>query len=263
MKAENRSRRWRCLCAYDGTEFNGWQKQKNQESVQNKIEHSLALIFERPIRTIGAGRTDAGVHAVGQVFHFDAAWKHPPNALLQALRVSLPQGISPRKIEPVSSRFHAHLSSKGKRYLYRVCKGWAMPDVDRYVHSMKDRRLDFTAMNDAAQCFIGTHDFAAFSANRGNGDEEPTVRSLWRSEWRERGNEIHYITEGGGYLYKMVRSMVGAMLDVGLGRIVPEEISQILQTSQRTARVVSAPAKGLRMDKVFYRLPRRAQLIGE
>ena len=260
MKTTADLRRWRCLCAYDGTGFNGWQKQTNRESVQDKIEESLEKIFGQPIRTIGAGRTDAGVHAVGQVFHFDGAWNHPAQALLQALRSSLPTGISPRKVDQVSPRFHAHLSAKGKRYQYRICLGWAMPEVDRYVHSMKGRKLDLPAMKDAARRFLGTHDFASFSANRGNGDEEPTVRTVWRSEWRQRGEELHFITEGGGYLYKMVRSMVGAMMDVGLGRIAPGEISMILKESKRTARVVSAPARGLRMEKVFYRLPKLAHL---
>ena len=252
--------RWRCLCAYDGTDFNGWQKQTNRKAVQDKIELCLADIFGRPVRTIGAGRTDAGVHADGQVFHFDATWKHSSRALLQALRVSLPPGISLRKVEPASPRFHAHLSARGKRYRYRICRGWAMPDQDRYVYSLKDRSIDLQAMKQASSHFIGTHDFAAFAANRGNGDMEPTVRKLWRSEWlKKKDNEYHYVTEGTGYLYKMVRSMVGAMLDVGLGRIDPDEIGEILQTSKRTARVVSAPAKGLRMERVFYRLPRQSE----
>ncbi len=115
-------------------------------------------------------------------------------------------------------------------------------------------------MQEAASHFVGTHDFAAFSVNRGKGDDEPTTRRLWRSQWREYGGELQYVTEGTGYLYKMVRSMVGSMIDVGLGRIKPEEIPVILKTKKRTALVVSAPAKGLRMEKVFYRLPRHANL---
>jgi len=252
------SQRWRCVCAYDGTEFKGWQKQTNGEAVQNKIEDALSGIFGLSVRTIGAGRTDAGVHARAQVFHFDGSWRHGSNALLQALRVSLPMGISPRKIEPVSANFHAHLSARGKRYLYRICKGWAMPADDRYVLSMKGRSLHLEVMRQAASYFLGTHDFAAFAANRGNGDNEPTVRKVWRMEWRDQGGELHLITEAEGYLYKMVRSMVGTMLDVGLGRVEPREIPEILKTKKRTARVVSAPAKGLCMEKVFYRLPKLA-----
>ena len=250
--------RWKCLCAYDGTEFNGWQKQPNREAVQDKIEDVLQTIFGYRIRTIGAGRTDAGVHANGQVFHFDASWKHGADALLQAFRVSFPIGISPRKVESVDHRFHAHLSARGKRYRYRICKGWAMPKDDRFVHSMKGRPLCLDLMQEAALQFVGTHDFAAFAASRGNKDKEPTVKKLWRMECKEVGKEIHLTTEAEGYLYKMVRSMVGAMIDVGLGRITPNEIEEILLTKVRTAKVVSAPAKGLSMEKVFYRLPKLA-----
>jgi tRNA pseudouridine38-40 synthase len=134
-----------------------------------------------------------------------------------------------------------------------------MPEKDRFVHSMKGRTLQLDRMKEAASFFLGTHDFAAFAANRGHGEKEPTVRKLWRSEWRVQGGELHFITEAKGYLYKMVRSMTGAMIDVGLGRMEPSEISEILLSSKRTGRVVSAPARGLSMEKVFYRLPKLAR----
>jgi len=260
MTLEVKLSRWRCLCAYDGTVFNGWQKQPDRGSVQDKIEECLEAIFRQPVRTVGSGRTDAGVHARGQVFHFDARWKHSAHALLQSLRVSLPSEISPRKIDPVPAKFHAHLSAKGKRYVYRICKGWAMPDQNRYVISMKDRPLDLESMREAAVHFLGTHDFSSFSANRGKGDEESPVKRLWRVEWREKGNELNLIIEGGGFLYKMVRSIAGAMIDVGQGKIKPQEIPAILSSATRTARVVSAPAQGLSLEKVFYQLPAKARI---
>ena len=114
-----------------------------------------------------------GVHVIQPGFSFDATWNHPTQALASPTGVSFPTGISPRKVEPVGSRFHALLSAKGKRYQYRICKGWAMPQADRFVHSMKDRKLDLSAMMDAADRFVGTHDFAAFSANRGMGRMSP------------------------------------------------------------------------------------------
>lgn len=260
MSSDFEASRWRCLCAYDGTNFNGWQKQVGKGSIQDKIEDSLASIFQNPVRTVGSGRTDAGVHARAQVFHFDARWKHSAHALLQAMRVLLPSTISPRNIDAVPKSFHAHLSARGKRYVYRICRGWAMPDQNPYVLSMKDRSLNLDAMNQASAHFLGTHDFSSFSANRGCGDHEPPVKSLWRVEWKERGNELHFIVEGGGFLYKMVRSMVGAMIDVGLEKISPREIAQILKNCKRTERVVSAPAKGLSLEKVFYRTPKLANL---
>ncbi len=258
MTENSCSERWRCLCAYDGTDFNGWQKQPDGQSVQDKIEQALKTVFRRSVRTIGAGRTDAGVHAREQVFHFDAHWVHTPEALLHSLRRSLPEAISPRRIERVGSKFHALLSARGKRYRYRVCKGWALPEFDRVCHSMRDRGMNLGAMREASKRFIGTHDFSSFSANRRCGDQESPVKTVWRADWIDKGRELHLVVEGGGFLYKMVRGMTGAMLDVGLGKIEPEEIGEILASCKRTARVVSAPAKGLHLEKVFYRLPGRA-----
>ena len=125
--AEGNLQRWRCDCAYDGTEFAGWQKQPSKLAIQDYIEHALEEIFHHPVKTIGAGRTDAGVHAKNQVFHFDKDWSHSEENLLQAMRSHLPKGISRGRSVKLSSRFHAHLSAKGKQYRYRALKGWAMP----------------------------------------------------------------------------------------------------------------------------------------
>ena len=133
-----------------------------------------------------------------------------------------------------------------------------MPEQDRFVHSMRGRSLAVQAMREASRYFIGVRDFSAFAANRGASDKESPVKKVWRVDWLERSEELHLVVEGSGFLYKMVRSMVGAMIDVGLGKISPEEIPCILESRKRTARVVSAPAKGLRLEKVFYRLPGRA-----
>ncbi len=255
MNREFSTKRWMCECAYDGSTFNGWQKQPNGQAVQDKIEQTLKEIFRLPIRTIGAGRTDAGVHARGQVFHFDAPWRHSETEFLQALRVSLPNGISPRKVKAVSSNFHAHLSAKGKRYIYRINKGWAMPENAPFSYSLKDRSISLDAIKQACPLFLGTHDFSAFAASRGKADTEPTEKTVWRVDWIQKKDEYQVTVEGGGFLYKMVRSMVGALLDVGYGKLLPEDISVILASGKRTARVVSAPAHGLCLEKVFYRLP--------
>ena len=110
--------RWRCSCAYDGTDYAGWQKQPSGNAVQDFINGGLEEIFHKPVKTVGAGRTDAGVHAKMQVFHFDHNWAHGEDSLLQAMRTKFPPGISPRSVEKVDSSFHAHLSAKGKRYIY-------------------------------------------------------------------------------------------------------------------------------------------------
>lgn len=247
--------RWRCICAYDGTDFSGWQKQPSGDSVQDKIEMGLEKIFQHSIRTIGAGRTDAGVHAKGQVFHFDADWKHGPEKMLQALRSHLPVGISPRALSVVRPNFHAQISAKGKIYRYRCVFGWAMPQEDRFVLSLKNRKLDFTKMKAASVDLIGTHDFSSFAASRGNEKEESSVRTVWDIRILNRARSVDIVVWGGGFLYKMVRSIAGALLDVGAGKIEPFEIKEMLEAKKRTERVVSAPAKGLCLEKVFYRSP--------
>jgi tRNA pseudouridine38-40 synthase len=254
-KPAGESRRWRCLCSYDGTDFAGWQKQSNGLAVQDRIEHALGEIFGQVIRTVGAGRTDAGVHADGQVFHFDGPWQHSCTSMLQAIRSKLPAGISPLEIIPAKPNFHALSSAKGKRYRYRAIRGWAKPRDERFAHSLKNRRIDCEKINQAVGFFIGEHDFTAFSANRG-AVEQSRVRKVWKVKLTEKNELIEFVVEGEGFLYKMVRSMVGALLDVGSGKMEPSEIEQILQSCIRTERVVSAPAKGLSLEKVFYRKPR-------
>ena len=255
-KAVPKISRWRCLCAYDGTEYAGWQKQPSGDSVQNAIEYALGEIFQSSIKTVGAGRTDAGVHAKGQVFHFDWNWKHGEYKLLQALRSKLPNDISPRSIKPVSSEFHALRSARGKCYRYRAVEGWAMPEDDRFCISLKNQKIDVDAMHSAAKCFVGKHDFSAFAASRGKGEQEDPVKDIWKFDIQEKRKELQFVVEGSGFLYKMVRSMVGGLFEVGRGKIEVQLIKELLKSRKRTEVVVSAPAKGLCLEKVYYRMPK-------
>jgi tRNA pseudouridine38-40 synthase len=245
--------RWRCLCAYDGTDFAGWQKQPSGDAVQDKIEKALQEIFQRPIRTVGAGRTDAGVHAKGQVFHFDADWNHDADDMLNAMSAHFPVGISPRSVVPAGPRFHALLSAKAKRYRYRAVEGWAMPEDDRFVLSLKNRMPDLERMKEAAAHLIGTHDFSSFSASRRDDKDESPVKTVWEIKVLSRSRAVDIAVLGGGFLYKMVRSIAGALLAVGCGKIEPAQLRDILMGKKRTEKVVSAPAKGLCLEKVFYR----------
>ena len=247
--------RWRCLCAYDGTDFAGWQKQPSGDAVQDKIEKGLEGIFHSPVRTVGAGRTDAGVHAKGQVFHFDFPWRHGSEKLLHAMRAHLPVGISPRSVVPVRPFFHSQISAKGKRYRYCAVEGWAMPKDDRFVLSLKKQRLDLGKMKMASQHLVGTHDFSSFCASRGKGEEENALRTVWKVDVSKRGSAFKIDVEGSGFLYKMVRSFAGVLFDVGVGRIEPLDVGRILKNKKRSEKVVSAPAKGLCLEKVFYRKP--------
>jgi len=247
--------RWRCTCAYDGTEYAGWQKQPSKDSVQDAIEQALGKVFQNPVRTIGAGRTDSGVHARGQVFHFDQDWKHGGEKLLQALRSFLPADISPRTIEPVSLGFHALSSSRGKRYIYRAVEGWAMPEDERFALSLKNQKINLDEMKRGASFLLGKHDFSAFSASRGKGERENPVKEIWILEINRNGAGYDFIVEGSGFLYKMVRSIVGGLFEVGRGKINANKIKDILESCERTEVVVSAAAKGLCLDKVYYQVP--------
>ena len=212
----------------------------------------MGEIFQVPVRTIGAGRTDAGVHARGQVFHFDYDWKHGKEKILQAFRCFLPSDISPRILEPVSNSFHALSSSKGKRYIYRAVRGWAMPHKTRFCLSLKNQKIDLDAMQRASSFFVGKHDFSAFAASRGKGEKENPVKEIWKLEIDSMHNELKFMIEGSGFLYKMVRGIVGALLEVGRGKMNYSSVGEILESRKRTEVVVSAPARGLTLEKVFY-----------
>jgi tRNA pseudouridine38-40 synthase len=246
--------RWKCICAYDGTDFEGWQRQPNGNAVQNYIEAILSKIFSTNIQTHGSGRTDAGVHATGQCFHFDADWAHPPEKLLRALHAQLPTTLQIKSIQPVSDDFHARFSVTGKRYKFHYILGRAKPTDDRYVWACRDIPLDLEAMNAAAQHLVGTHDFTAYSASHGQKDHDPNpVKTVHQLAVTQRGKHLTLTAEGSGFLYKMVRSIAGALYAVGRGRLSPDDILEILESKQRTHRIVTAPGKGLSLDRVFYK----------
>jgi len=244
--------RWKAEVAYDGADFNGWQSQVDGNTVQDFLEKRLAVIFKEPVRIHGSGRTDSGVHATGQVFHFDAEWPYPVGDLIKALRGSLPDTIRLIALAKAAEDFHARYSVVRKRYCYRIYEGYAPPFETRYCWSLHHRRLDVDAMSRAAEVLLGKHDFSAFAATRDNGNTENPVKELFRLEVEKNGSRLQIIVEADGFLYKMVRSLVGALVDVGLARLTAGDIAAILESKQRTGRVVTAPARGLTLDQVFY-----------
>ncbi len=244
--------RWKCAVAYDGTSFTGWQSQLGGQAVQDMIEQRLAAIFGRELRIHGSGRTDAGVHARGQVFHFDADWPHGEAKLLAAFRTGLPPTISVQSARRITSDFHARFSATGKVYHYAIRHGgtadpfefpfcWAMPHT-----------LDVAAMRAAAARLVGRHDFRSFSAVKGE-EREDNVRTLRRLDVTARGPRLRLTAEADGFLYKMVRSLVGALVAVGRGQLAPDDLTVILHERRRTHRVKTAPPQGLCLMKVFYR----------
>ncbi len=251
MPAKSESlRRWKCVCAYDGTTFAGWQSQAGGTAIQDVIEARLAQIFKAPLRIHGSGRTDSGVHARGQVFHFDAAWPHATEKLLAAFRVGLPAAIQIKSIRAVAADFHARFDAKGKRYDYQVHLGDADPFTRPYCWTCF-RPLDVAAMSAAAAVLRGRHDFRAFTALNGP-EREDTVRELRVLAVTRRGRRIHLRAEADGFLYKMVRSLAGVLVAVGEGKLTVADVKRILESCERTAAVQTAPAQGLFLTKVHY-----------
>jgi len=244
-------RRWRCVCAYDGTDFAGWQSQAGGTGVQDLIEERLAKIFKEPVRIHGSGRTDSGVHALGQVFHFDAAWNHEPEKMLAAFRVGLPRSIQIKTVRATRAEFHARFDATGKQYRYHVHLGDADPFTRPYCWTVF-KPLAVDAMRRAAAVLRGRHDFRAFTALNGP-EREDTVRELRRLDIVRHGRSIRITAEADGFLYKMVRSLAGVLVAAGEGKLTATEIREILQSRERTAAVHTAPAQGLFLVKVFYR----------
>lgn len=242
--------RWKCTCAYDGGAFDGWQSQPGGQAIQDAIERRLAAMFGREVRIHGSGRTDAGVHALGQVFHFDATWSHGPEKLRAALQAGLPRTIQIKSVRKTPPEFHARFSATGKTYLYFLFLGEADPFQAPSCWSLP-RELDWGAVEAAAGVLRGRHDFKAFSAE-GGAPRETTVRDLRRLEIARRGRRVRFAFEADGFLYKMVRSLVGALVNVGLGKLTPAEVAALLESGRRTPQVQTAPPQGLFLHKVHY-----------
>ena len=246
--------RWKCVCAYDGTGFNGWQSQPGGGGIQDAIEARLAAVLGTATRIHGSGRTDAGVHARAQVFHFDAAWRHGPDKLAAALGSRLSPAIQIVSVRRAGPRFHARFSATGKVYAYRIRLGAPDPFERPFCWALL-RPVDVAAMRSAAAVLVGRHDFKAFSAANGADPEESggTVRHLRRLEVLGRGRAVRIVAEADGFLYKMVRRLAGALVAVGEGKLDRADLVALLSEPTRTARIETAPPQGLFLERVSYR----------
>lgn len=246
-------RKYKAILAYDGTSFSGWQYQDNALGIQQVVEEVLADLELSPVRVFGSSRTDAGVHARGFVCHFHLSKPIPPHNLLRAMNSRLPPSVRVMKASYVPESFDARLSAKGKEYRYHVYQADILPPHMAPYWTFCHRPLDLEAMRKAASYFVGRHDFVSFAANP-NRELETTVRNIFSLEVKKSGPRYTFIVKGDGFLYKQVRSMAGFLLSVGKGNEKPEAVKELLSSATpRTARVETAPSRGLSLWKVFYK----------
>jgi tRNA pseudouridine38-40 synthase len=242
--------RYRATLAYDGSAYFGFQRQAGQSTVQAAVEDALQRFAGRRVALLSAGRTDTGVHATGQVIAFDLDWSHTPGALCKALNANLPQDIAVRDVRQAAPGFHPRYDARARTYVYRL-----------YVSPVRDplRRLrawhlrlapDLTAMREAASCLVGTHDFSAFGTPPQGGNP---VRTVVEARWHEApGQECHFTITANAFLYRMVRTLVGTLVEVGQGRMTPEVFRGILAACERGRAAPPAPAHGLTLVAVDY-----------
>lgn len=235
---------------YDGRNYSGWQLQPRHDSIQGRIEAALERIFAAPVRVFGSGRTDAGVHARGQVASISIPRPFDATELQRALNSILPADIVVLDIVVAPDDFDPRRAARSRVYEYRVLNRQVASAFDyRYSWLVRDR-LDLAAMNRAAQIFVGDHDFAAF---RSLGTEvRTTIRRVISSEWTRAGDVLVYRVEANSFLRHMVRAMVAAMIDVGRGKLTRDQIATILAGCDRGAAPANAPPGGLYLVEVRY-----------
>ncbi|MFB7303901.1 tRNA pseudouridine(38-40) synthase TruA [Heyndrickxia sporothermodurans] len=243
--------RYKCVVAYDGSNFSGYQVQPNGRTVQGELEAALKKIHKgEEVKVVGSGRTDAGVHATGQVIHFNTPLHIPLNRWPIVLNSMLPNDISIKQTELVDANFHARFSVVKKEYRYKV---YTSPYRDPFKHVYAYHYpypLNLDEMEKASKHFIGTHDFTSFcSAKTEVADKVRTIEDIRFVKSNEE-LEVQFI--GNGFLYNMVRILMGTLLEVGIGKRKSEEIPSILEQRNRINAGKTAPAEGLYLWKVYY-----------
>lgn len=251
---------------YDGSKFHGWQRQPGERTAQGELESALTEILGEEIKIDGTSRTDAGVHALGQRATFSGEFSIPVSNIKRATNDLLSRGATYKgksgalriiEAKEVPEGFHARFNSCGKRYKYVIDLSDEIDLFKReYVYALplnkgEKQKLDIDAMKEGAKHIIGTHDFASFQAAGGT-PGDTTVRTVHALYISTRGNEITIEISGDGFLYNMVRIIVGTLIQVGLGKMKPEDVAKIIEEKDRTKAGPTAPAEGLYLVEVFY-----------
>ena len=241
----------RLTIEYDGKDYNGWQKQPNKLNIQGEIEKAIFNIMHEEVDLIGSGRTDAGVHSLGQVANFKTNSNFPIEKMPIALNSQLKNSIVIKKAEEVDERFHSRYNAKNKTYRYIINNSKTGTAIYRNLEYCYPFELDVEKMQEAAKYFEGEHDFKAFKSSGTSGKN--SVRTIYKAEVKKDGERIIIELTGNGFLYNMVRIISGTLLDVGLGKIKPEEISKIIESKNRQNAGKTLPAHGLYLVCVEYK----------
>lgn len=234
---------------YDGTDFCGWQCQKNGTSVQSVIEKAIFDVSGESVRVTASGRTDAGVHARGQVAHFDSGFSVPPEKWRYAINGKLPQSILILSSERADG-FHARFDAKRKTYVYRMYQAESESPIKRRFAARIDKIDCLAEMKKCAEILLGTHDFKCFQAS--GSSVKDTVRTIFVSQISVCGNDVEYTVCGNGFLYNMVRMMSGALVAAGKGKLSSESLKEMLVSGSRGAYVKTMPPNGLTLESVEY-----------
>lgn len=244
------NRTFRLTIKYDGTRYAGWQVQPGQKTIQGMLEEALKIILNESCHLTGAGRTDAGVHALGQVAHFKTLSKIPVSNLKMALNSILPKDISIVEVFEAHPDFHARKQALAKRYIYRIFRGQTRdPFQWPYTWFLPDK-LDIDMMKVCIPILRGEHDFSAFSVVKN--DHMSGIRKLIKVEMDQKENQLLFEFLGNGFLRKQIRRMVGTLIDVGRGRFIPDQFNLILLSRDPTQAGPTAPPQGLFLVKVYY-----------
>lgn len=240
-------KRVRLIVAYDGTNYHGWQVQNNGITIESELNRCLSELLQEPIEVIGASRTDAGVHALGNVAVFDTQTRMPAEKISYALNQWLPEDIRIQKSEEVAQDWHPRYCDSRKTYEYRIYRGEFPMPTKRLYSLFTYHKLNLEKMQEAARYFVGEHDFKSFC--QVGAQVKSTVRRVTDVRVYEEGADLVIQVTGEGFLYNMVRIMAGTLLEVGQGKREPREIADILEAQNREAAGPTAPAHGLTLIK--------------